>query len=256
MNKSYRSIWNESLGAWVAVSEISSARGKPNKSVVAKLVDTDSLRTEQHNFLNTSSVSAGRKIGLSSVALAIGLCVSPASFANIAIGACGSVQTNLAASLPESCAGATASSPSTGGGAIAIGDNANNLAVASGNDTLAIQSGALPPLARVRSRLAIIQSRPIRALLLRRQLWPLAPSRRRPPMAVRRWGPQQLPPQLMQRQSDWELLQMWPVPSLSGKARLQPVRLHRQLAVPASSAAQPSVARLSVHMLAPVRLPA
>ncbi|QEY25471.1 YadA-like family protein [Neisseria zalophi] len=29
MNKSYRSIWNESLGAWVAVSEIENAKGKP-----------------------------------------------------------------------------------------------------------------------------------------------------------------------------------------------------------------------------------
>jgi Extended Signal Peptide of Type V secretion system len=34
MNKSYRSIWNEALGAWVAASEISSARGKPKKSSV------------------------------------------------------------------------------------------------------------------------------------------------------------------------------------------------------------------------------
>ncbi|MBO7806464.1 ESPR domain-containing protein, partial [Burkholderia pseudomallei] len=38
MNRSYRSIWNEALGAWVAASEISSARGKPNKSAVAKVV--------------------------------------------------------------------------------------------------------------------------------------------------------------------------------------------------------------------------
>ncbi|RYF69468.1 MAG: hypothetical protein EOO22_16045, partial [Comamonadaceae bacterium] len=31
MNKSYRSIWNESLGAWVAASEITSARGKKSQ---------------------------------------------------------------------------------------------------------------------------------------------------------------------------------------------------------------------------------
>ena len=35
MNKSYRSIWNESLGAWVAVSELTKARGKRSKSAVA-----------------------------------------------------------------------------------------------------------------------------------------------------------------------------------------------------------------------------
>ncbi|WP_176324589.1 ESPR domain-containing protein [Burkholderia vietnamiensis] len=40
MNPNYRSIWNESLGAWVAASENDSARGKPNKSAVAKAVIT------------------------------------------------------------------------------------------------------------------------------------------------------------------------------------------------------------------------
>ncbi|RZI74053.1 MAG: hypothetical protein EOP80_11175 [Variovorax sp.] len=37
MNKSYRSVWNESLGAWVAASEITSARGKKSKSGRAAL---------------------------------------------------------------------------------------------------------------------------------------------------------------------------------------------------------------------------
>jgi hypothetical protein len=32
MNKSYRSIWNESLGAWVAASEVANARGKRSGS--------------------------------------------------------------------------------------------------------------------------------------------------------------------------------------------------------------------------------
>ena len=32
MNKSYRSIWNEALGAWVAASELTSARGKRSSS--------------------------------------------------------------------------------------------------------------------------------------------------------------------------------------------------------------------------------
>jgi len=31
MNKSYRSIYNEALGTWVAVSEIDSARGKKSR---------------------------------------------------------------------------------------------------------------------------------------------------------------------------------------------------------------------------------
>lgn len=36
MNKSYRSIWNEALGAWVAVSEIETAKGKPVGTSSAK----------------------------------------------------------------------------------------------------------------------------------------------------------------------------------------------------------------------------
>ena len=32
MNKSHRSVWNESLGAWVAASELTAARGKSNKA--------------------------------------------------------------------------------------------------------------------------------------------------------------------------------------------------------------------------------
>ncbi|HSW20371.1 MAG TPA: ESPR domain-containing protein [Ramlibacter sp.] len=34
MNRSYRSIWNEALGAWVAASEITSANGKRSKAGV------------------------------------------------------------------------------------------------------------------------------------------------------------------------------------------------------------------------------
>ncbi|WP_162588885.1 ESPR domain-containing protein [Variovorax sp. RA8] len=40
MNKSYRTVWNEALGAWVAASEITKARGKRSRSgaVVAAAV--------------------------------------------------------------------------------------------------------------------------------------------------------------------------------------------------------------------------
>ena len=36
MNKSYRCVWSEALGAWIAVSELISARGKRAKSSVQK----------------------------------------------------------------------------------------------------------------------------------------------------------------------------------------------------------------------------
>ncbi|UOO77421.1 YadA-like family protein [Neisseria sp. Dent CA1/247] len=38
MNKNYRSIWNDALGAWVAVSEIEKAKGKPAGSKVERAV--------------------------------------------------------------------------------------------------------------------------------------------------------------------------------------------------------------------------
>ncbi|MCV9986367.1 ESPR domain-containing protein, partial [Burkholderia pseudomallei] len=38
MNRAYRSIWNESLGAWVAASELDSAHGKGKRSASVKLL--------------------------------------------------------------------------------------------------------------------------------------------------------------------------------------------------------------------------
>ncbi|WP_366518650.1 ESPR domain-containing protein, partial [Neorhizobium sp. SHOUNA12B] len=32
MNRSFRSVWNEALGAWVAASEVCAARGKKSSS--------------------------------------------------------------------------------------------------------------------------------------------------------------------------------------------------------------------------------
>ncbi|MCM2551152.1 ESPR-type extended signal peptide-containing protein [Burkholderia glumae] len=37
MNRAYRSIWNEALGAWVAASELCSTQGKANKSSIPKV---------------------------------------------------------------------------------------------------------------------------------------------------------------------------------------------------------------------------
>src|SRR5687768_16099335 len=38
MNKSFRSVWNPALGAWVAVSEITAARGKRSSGLATVLV--------------------------------------------------------------------------------------------------------------------------------------------------------------------------------------------------------------------------
>lgn len=43
MNKSYRSIYNEALGAWVAVSELDTAKGKSNSNNSGNLVEPRTL---------------------------------------------------------------------------------------------------------------------------------------------------------------------------------------------------------------------
>ena len=55
MNKSYRSIWNESLGAWVAASETAKARGKKSSSrrVAAAVLSLLSVAMAPGAFANT-----------------------------------------------------------------------------------------------------------------------------------------------------------------------------------------------------------
>ncbi|WP_269140060.1 ESPR domain-containing protein, partial [Burkholderia cepacia] len=43
MNKCYKTIWNEALGAWVAASENDAARGKPSKNKIAVAVALGAL---------------------------------------------------------------------------------------------------------------------------------------------------------------------------------------------------------------------
>ncbi|MEJ7686543.1 MAG: autotransporter outer membrane beta-barrel domain-containing protein [Variovorax sp.] len=43
MNKSYRSVWNQALGAWVAVSETTSARGKRSRAAAATIIGSGLL---------------------------------------------------------------------------------------------------------------------------------------------------------------------------------------------------------------------
>ncbi|MCW3641202.1 ESPR domain-containing protein [Burkholderia cenocepacia] len=43
MNKCYKTIWNEALGAWVAASENDASRGKPSKNKVAIAVALGAL---------------------------------------------------------------------------------------------------------------------------------------------------------------------------------------------------------------------
>ncbi|MGX5891480.1 ESPR domain-containing protein, partial [Burkholderia gladioli] len=68
----YRSIWNESLGAWVAASENDSARGKPNKSAVAKAVTTAVLVAGATNQVAQAQYATGGGVASSTSTIAIG----------------------------------------------------------------------------------------------------------------------------------------------------------------------------------------
>ncbi|MBC8726679.1 transporter, partial [Paraburkholderia sp. 31.1] len=60
MNKSYKSVWNEALGTWIAASELASARGKASRSVVLKGIAAVALITAaQAGHASTIGVGTG-----------------------------------------------------------------------------------------------------------------------------------------------------------------------------------------------------
>ncbi|RQX85400.1 ESPR domain-containing protein, partial [Burkholderia stagnalis] len=69
MNKNYRTIWNEALGAWVAASEIDSARGKPTKRaaiaiVAAPLILASQVALAQYSGGYLSNAQGGGSIAI------------------------------------------------------------------------------------------------------------------------------------------------------------------------------------------------
>ncbi|MCD9122706.1 ESPR-type extended signal peptide-containing protein [Cupriavidus sp. UGS-1] len=118
MNKSYRTIWNESLGAWVAASELTKARGKPNKSAVALAVGAMLIG-------GMSPALAGPQGGDSGV--------------NTGVGGAIAVSSNIAGFDP---ARAWAGSIAIGAGAFADSINDTDAALAAANGGIAIGNGA------------------------------------------------------------------------------------------------------------------
>lgn len=60
MNKSYKSVWNEALGTWIAASELASARGKASRSVVLKGIAAVALiAAAQAGHASTIGVGTG-----------------------------------------------------------------------------------------------------------------------------------------------------------------------------------------------------
>ena len=151
MNKSYRTVWNEALGAWVAASEITKARGKRSRSgaVVAAAIVIGALGT----FDGAVAQSLGKGTATGTAATAISSpngCTDPltagrtwgnATAANngIAIG-CGSDadgfgSSNIAIGFQAIAESHLADGTLSGNGdQIAIGSNTS----ATGRDSMAI----------------------------------------------------------------------------------------------------------------------
>ncbi|MDO4907016.1 ESPR-type extended signal peptide-containing protein, partial [Neisseria sp.] len=133
MNKSYRSIWNEALGAWVAVSEIEKAKGKPAGSSVQKAGE---MSSRVRLLLRVIPLMLGAAFGLSSqVAYAqADTCTNSRSdrFTNITCGFGATAANNQSIAI-----GATAQA--TGAQAVALGADADALgasSIAIGGDDL------------------------------------------------------------------------------------------------------------------------
>ncbi|MDM0037074.1 ESPR-type extended signal peptide-containing protein [Variovorax sp. J22P271] len=125
MNKSHRSLWNESLGAWVAASELTRARGKRSSArVIAAVI--------------VAAAASGGLSGLASAAV-IGAPVQAqdGTYSSGAASATGGDSTAVGAGSKASAQGTTA----VGAASQAIGGNATAVGIeseASGNQSLAL----------------------------------------------------------------------------------------------------------------------
>ncbi len=112
MNKNYRSLWNESLGAWVATSEVSHARGKRGGSRVALAAAAGGV---------LASFPSGRlRAGVMTALVAMGG-IGCSSLAQAQTGNCNAAPYNFY-NGSVSCMGFLATA--TGPGATALGYNA------------------------------------------------------------------------------------------------------------------------------------
>ena len=144
MNKVYKSVWNESIGAWVAVSETAAARGKRNgrlaKAVAASVVTlgaaSGAIAGNADKYLSAndaySSPDGATAIGVGSIAIGGNAVADSTGGVNaaMAIGSDSMAGTQATALGP----GATASAPnSVALGTLSIADRVGTVSV--GNAT-------------------------------------------------------------------------------------------------------------------------
>ena len=143
MNRSYRSIWNESLGAWVAASEITRSRGKGG--VVVAMAGLLALAIPLHAAADTAiglaKIDNGgggvcSTVDFPSTASSSWTCQVPNGSGGFAtISGIGST----AAGLPNTSQLATLVSNNLGAGAVLIGSTTTS---AAGQNAIAIGAGA------------------------------------------------------------------------------------------------------------------
>ncbi|MBT2323875.1 ESPR domain-containing protein [Variovorax paradoxus] len=102
MNKSYRSVWNEALGTWVAASETVSARGRKSRSgsvaaAVLALVAVAGSQGAQAQAYNGNATPGSTAISDTAAnCTSVGLCVASAlAVGSVAVGCGASANTTV-----------------------------------------------------------------------------------------------------------------------------------------------------------------
>lgn len=99
MNKTYRNIYNESLGAWVAVPETVKARGKKSGSVIS------STSSASQRIVSLSAISSA--LMLASLMLAPTSALAECNFSYQGSGGSGTTQVNVTATSPDTAKSCT-----------------------------------------------------------------------------------------------------------------------------------------------------
>ncbi|MGJ7615089.1 MULTISPECIES: ESPR-type extended signal peptide-containing protein [unclassified Variovorax] len=132
MNKSFKSIWNESLGAWVAASELACGRGKRSKSSAAVVVVSALLLAggvmEGAHGQGTAVGGAGNVGGKDGLAVGPGATAGPRGVA-VGFGASADVRTETTA---VGAGATTEGDQGTAIGARALSQGTGSIAVGSG----------------------------------------------------------------------------------------------------------------------------
>ncbi|WP_272947458.1 ESPR-type extended signal peptide-containing protein, partial [Variovorax sp. JS1663] len=152
MNKSYRTVWNEALGAWVAASEITKARGKGSRSAklaVAAVTVCVAMGGVPDAF--AQQLGSGQAANdLNSTAISPDKCFAPARAGQFAVAVGCDVKANMGTSWvvdigrgPEDVVGTGKANFAFGlGTAVATGAGATNIVI--GNNASATASSTQP----------------------------------------------------------------------------------------------------------------